>query len=68
MASIPFAKGSRPVSTQAAEKTKKNVGHNSLIMASGTLASRLTGQVRTILLAAAIGVTGVAANAYQVGS
>lgn len=56
------------MSTQAAEKTKKTVGHNSLIMASGTLASRLTGQVRTILLAAAIGVTGVAANAYQVGS
>ena len=36
-------------------------------MASGTLASRLTGQGRTILLAAALGVTGVAANAYQVG-
>ena len=44
------------------------MGRNSLIMASGTLASRLTGQVRTILLAAAIGVTGVAADAYQVGS
>jgi putative peptidoglycan lipid II flippase len=37
-------------------------------MASGTLASRLTGQIRTILLAGAIGVTGVAADAYQVGS
>jgi putative peptidoglycan lipid II flippase len=37
-------------------------------MASGTLASRLTGQVRTILLAGALGVTGIAADAYQVGS
>lgn len=45
-----------------------SVGRNSLIMASGTLASRLTGQVRTILLAAAIGTTGMAANAYQAGS
>ncbi len=29
------------------------VGRNSLIMASGTAASRVTGQIRTILLAAA---------------
>ena len=45
-----------------------NVGRNSLIMASGTMASRLTGQIRTILLAACLGTTGVAANAYQTGS
>ncbi len=45
-----------------------SVGRNSVIMASGTLASRLTGQIRTILLAAAIGTTGIAANAYQTGS
>lgn len=45
-----------------------SVGRNSLIMASGTLASRLTGQIRTILLAGALGVTGIAADAYQVGS
>lgn len=44
------------------------VGRNSLIMASGTAASRVTGQLRTILLAAAIGTTGLAANAYQAGS
>ena len=44
------------------------VGRNSLIMASGTAASRVTGQIRTILLAAAIGTTGLAANAYQAGS
>lgn len=45
-----------------------SVGRNSLIMASGTAASRVTGQVRTILLAAAMGTTGMAANAYQAGS
>ncbi|MFD0704525.1 murein biosynthesis integral membrane protein MurJ [Alloscardovia venturai] len=45
-----------------------SVSHNSVIMASGTLASRLTGMIRTILLAAAVGTTGIAANAYQTGS
>ena len=39
-----------------------------MIMAVGTMASRLTGQIRSILLAAAIGTTGIAANAYQTGS
>ncbi|MBW3092769.1 murein biosynthesis integral membrane protein MurJ, partial [Bifidobacterium sp. 82T10] len=37
-------------------------------MAAGTAASRVTGQVRTILLAAALGTTGMAANAYQAGA
>lgn len=45
-----------------------SVGRNSLIMASGTLASRITGQIRTILLAACLGTTGIAANAYQTGA
>lgn len=45
-----------------------SVGHNSLVMAAGTAASRVTGQIRTILLAAALGTTGLAANAYQAGS
>lgn len=45
-----------------------SVGHNSMVMATGTAASRITGQVRTILLAAALGTTGLAANAYQAGS
>ncbi|RSX57452.1 murein biosynthesis integral membrane protein MurJ [Bifidobacterium samirii] len=45
-----------------------SLGRNSLIMASGTAASRVTGQIRTILLAAALGTTGLAANAYQAGS
>ena len=54
--------------TASHDSEASRMGRNSLVMASGTLASRLTGQVRTILLAAAIGVTGVAADAYQVGS
>lgn len=45
-----------------------SVARNSLIMASGTAASRVTGQIRTILLAAALGTTGIAANAYQAGA
>lgn len=45
-----------------------SIGRNSMIMASGTAASRITGQIRTILLAAALGTTGLAANAYQAGS
>ena len=45
-----------------------SVGRNSAVIAAGTLASRLTGQIRTILLAAALGTTGIAANAYQAGS
>lgn len=45
-----------------------SVGRNSLIMASGTAASRITGQIRTILLVAALGTTGLSANAYQAGS
>ena len=45
-----------------------SVGRNSVIMASGTAASRITGQIRTILLAAAIGTTGIAADAYQTGA
>lgn len=50
------------------DSERRKVGRNSLVMASGTLASRLTGQIRTIMLTAAIGVTGIAADAYQVGS
>ena len=45
-----------------------SIGRNSMIMAAGTLASRITGQLRQILLAAAIGTTGIAAMAYQTGS
>ncbi|KAB7789612.1 murein biosynthesis integral membrane protein MurJ [Bifidobacterium leontopitheci] len=44
------------------------VGRNSLIMAVGTAASRVTGQIRTIFLVGALGTTGIAANAYQAGA
>lgn len=57
-----------PASADERASERRRVGRNSLVMASGTLASRLTGQVRTIMLTAAIGVTGIAADAYQVGS
>ncbi|PJM74209.1 hypothetical protein CS006_03545 [Bifidobacterium primatium] len=60
MAPVPSCKGPRRMSN--------SVGRNSLIMAAGTAASRVTGQIRSILLAAAIGTTGIAANAYQTGS
>lgn len=53
---------------QAERDTENSVGRNSIIMASGTAASRVTGQIRTILLAAAIGTTGIAADAYQTGA
>ena len=45
-----------------------SIGRNSMIMAAGTFASRITGQIRQILLAAAVGTTGIAAMAYQTGS
>ena len=48
--------------------SSSSVGRNSVIMGVGTAASRITGQARTILLAGAIGTTGLAANAYQAGT
>lgn len=56
------------VAADSSTASSSSVGRNSLIMAMGTAASRVTGQIRTILLAAAIGTTGIAANAYQAGS
>ncbi len=45
------------------------VGRQTMVMASGTLVSRVLGLVRTLLLAAAIGITGsVAADAYAVAN
>jgi putative peptidoglycan lipid II flippase len=41
---------------------------NSLILTVGTFASRMTGQVRQILLVAAIGVTGTVANAFDIAN
>jgi putative peptidoglycan lipid II flippase len=67
------ASNSRPrqsddTTNDAAASTTSSVGRNSLIMASGVFVSRLTGQLRSILLVASLGVTGIAADAFQVGS
>lgn len=44
------------------------VGRSSLIMASGTIVSRILGLVRTVMLAYAIGVTTTAADAFGVAN
>lgn len=64
-------RGKAPQGNPQAESGKSgqsSVGRNSAIMALGTFFSRLTGQARSILLAWAVGTTGIAANAYQTGS
>jgi len=45
-----------------------SVGRNSLILTVGTFASRLTGQVRTMLLVGAIGITGTVADAFDIAN
>ncbi len=45
-----------------------SVQRNSLILTVGTFASRMTGQVRQMLLVAAIGVTGTVANAFDIAN
>ncbi|KFI40773.1 putative integral membrane protein MviN [Bifidobacterium actinocoloniiforme DSM 22766] len=67
-ASLPASSSPAPERLSQAAEGKDSVGRNSIIMASGTAASRVTGQIRTILLAAAIGTTGIAADAYQTGA
>ena len=44
------------------------VGRSSLIMASGTIVSRILGLVRTVMLASAIGITTNAADAFAVAN
>jgi putative peptidoglycan lipid II flippase len=46
----------------------KNLGRNSLILTLGTFFSRATGQIRTILLVAAIGIAGTAADAFDIAN
>jgi len=46
----------------------KNLGRNSLILTLGTFVSRATGQIRTILLVAAIGIAGTAADAFDIAN
>lgn len=60
--SAPVAAGGEPA------PRRRSLGRNTAIMAAGTLVSRVLGLVRTALLASAIGVTGVAADAYAVAN
>ena len=48
--------------------TTSGFGRNSLILTFGTFASRATGQVRMILLVAAIGITGTVADAFDIAN
>lgn len=50
-------------------ESESNLGRNTAVMAAGTLVSRVLGLVRTMLLVAAIGVTGsVAAESFSVAN
>lgn len=60
--------GSADTIRTSSDNATSSIGRNSLTMAVGTAASRVTGQIRTILLAAALGTTGLAANSYQASS
>ncbi|MBC7297621.1 MAG: murein biosynthesis integral membrane protein MurJ, partial [Demequina sp.] len=52
-----------------ARASSGRVGRHAMVMASGTLVSRVLGMVRNMLLAAAVGITGsVAADAYAVAN
>ncbi|WP_062519214.1 murein biosynthesis integral membrane protein MurJ [Demequina silvatica] len=46
----------------------RSLGRNTLVMASGTFVSRGLGFIRNAMLVAAIGATGIAANAYDVAN
>ena len=59
--------GGRPVEAQPAESAKTSVSRASRIMAIGTIASRVTGMVRSSLLVAAIS-TGPLAESFNVGN
>lgn len=47
---------------------RRSLARNTAVMASGTLVSRALGFVRNAMLAASIGVTGMAADAYDVAN
>ncbi|VTR75813.1 murein biosynthesis integral membrane protein MurJ [Cellulomonas hominis] len=60
--------GTDPAATASAAPRSSGLGRSSLIMASGTAASRVLGVVNTSLLAWAIGLTGSIANAFSVAN
>ncbi|MDO8107896.1 lipid II flippase MurJ [Isoptericola sp. b441] len=57
-----------PEGLEAGTSPTEGFGRNSLILTIGTFASRATGQVRTILLVAAIGITGTVADAFDIAN
>ena len=52
----------------AVQKKPDSLGKSTMIMASGTFVSRALGLVRNILLVAALGATGVAADAFDIAN
>lgn len=52
----------------AVQKQPDSLGKSTMIMASGTFVSRALGLVRNILLVAALGATGVAADAFDIAN
>ncbi|ACZ32364.1 virulence factor MVIN family protein [Xylanimonas cellulosilytica DSM 15894] len=54
--------------TDAAATSNANLRRGSLLMSLGTFASRASGQVRAVLLVAAVGSTGAVANAFDIGN
>jgi len=52
----------------SAKTSIANLGRNSLVLSLGTFVSRATGQIRTILLVAAIGIAGTAADAFDIAN
>ncbi|MFC6154864.1 murein biosynthesis integral membrane protein MurJ [Nocardioides yefusunii] len=55
-------------STHVDKSTKQSILASSAVMAVGTVFSRFSGVIRSILLAAALGSVGVAADAFQVAN
>ncbi len=54
--------------TDSAATSNANLRRGSILMSLGTFASRASGQVRAILLVAAVGSTGTVANAFDIGN
>lgn len=64
----PLSAGDAQDLATGAIPTTSGFERNSLILTVGTFASRATGQVRMILLVAAIGITGTVADAFDIAN
>ncbi|MDR1033482.1 MAG: hypothetical protein LBL41_01760, partial [Bifidobacteriaceae bacterium] len=67
------ANDSIPIETDVTEtpnnaKSNNTIAKNSALMAAGTLVSRITGMLRSILLVSALGATGLAADAFDMAN